>query len=631
MTVQEQLKEELNDEQYEAAMHLDGPAVIMAGAGSGKTHTLIGRVVNLVDRGIRPQRILMLTFTNAAADEMKSRAANKLDDRCGEIVGCTYHKFCNTMLRQYGYSIGVKNYMILSPIEDRNLIEYVKSSDPEYNNLKGFPSAKILQGIFSKKVNCQKDIKDILYEDDSLAKFLHYFREIEVLYNKVNEYCFEKQKYNYDHLLIYMNELLNNDDICRKVAQKFDYIMVDEFQDTNNLQEEILIKLSKFNRNIMVVGDISQSIYAFRGANVRNLQNFHKKFDDCKVIVLNTNYRSNQEILDFANLVMKCNVKSWTYFDMKADNKHGEAPKLVRPYDDFDQLEQVLTLIEDYYMHGVPYNDMAVLERGSMSSFGLEAELTKNNIPYEKRGGLKFMDYECIGDMLAYLSIISNPYDELSWFRILKIHPFIGSTYSKRIADNCKNSGFLVDPANQKKKYYHELEKLDTQYIVFRNISDFHKLFDKIVEFYFETRERALEFSRMKADAKVDAAQYIERDRTILEQLKNISMKYDTITAFLDDLLLDSVSEEEKSEDSLIISTIHSAKGLEWKIVFLIDCVEGTFPSRVKEYGSEEDEEELRCFYVAITRAKDNLYIFSPKFKMKNGFLDRVERTHYIV
>ena len=310
MTVQEQLREELNDEQYKAAMHLDGPAVIMAGAGSGKTHTLIGRVVNLVDRGIRPQRILMLTFTNAAADEMKSRAANKLDDRCGEIVGCTYHKFCNTMLRQYGYSIGVKNYMILSPIEDRNLIEYVKSSDPEYNNLKGFPSAKILQGIFSKKVNCQKDIKDILYEDDSLAKFLHYFREIEVLYDKVNEYCFEKQKYNYDHLLIYMNELLNNDDICRKVAQKFDYIMVDEFQDTNNLQEEILIKLSKFNRNIMVVGDISQSIYAFRGANVRNLQNFHKKFDDCKVIVLNTNYRSNQEILDFANSVMKCNVKS---------------------------------------------------------------------------------------------------------------------------------------------------------------------------------------------------------------------------------------------------------------------------------------------------------------------------------
>lgn len=631
MTVQEQLREELNDEQYSAAMHIDGPAVIIAGAGSGKTHTLIGRVINLVDKGIKPQRILMLTFTNAAADEMKSRAAQKLDERCGEIVGCTYHKFCNTMLRQYGYTIGVKNYMILSSIEDRNLIDYVKSSDIEYNNLKGFPSAKILQGIFSKKVNCQKEIIDILYEDDSLVKFIHYDKEINKLFEKVNDYCYEKQKYNYDHLLIYMNELLNNNEICRKVANKFDYIMVDEFQDTNNLQEEILIKLSKFNKNIMVVGDISQSIYAFRGANVRNLQKFNTKFDNCKTIVLNTNYRSNQEILDFANAVMNKNVKSWTYYDMKANNKHGNAPVKVRPEDDYDQMKKVYNLIEHYHSKGIPYHEMAVIERGSMSSFSLEAELTKNNIPYEKRGGLKFMDYECIGDMLAYLSIITNPYDELSWFRILKLHPFIGNTYAKRIADTCKNDKFLVDPANSKKKYYSELDSLDTQYAVFRSIEDFHKLYDNIVKFYFETRERALELSKMKEDAKIDQAQYIERDRLILEQLKNIAMRYNSITEFLDDIILDSVSEEEKAEDSLIITTIHSAKGLEWKIVFLIDCVEGTFPSRVKEIGSEEDEEELRCFYVAITRAKDELYIFSPKFKMKNGFIDRVYPSHYII
>lgn len=633
MDLESKLKEELNDKQFEVATHTDGPLVVMAGAGSGKTHVVMNRIAYLVYKGTKAERILVVTFTNAAADEIIGRASNLYDSVCSKIKAGTYHKFCNTMLRIYGQAIGINNYTILSGSDNKNLIDYVKSSDIRFKDLKNFPSSKVLVSIYSKAVNCQTDIKTILTSDQKWMKYLEYVNEIELLQESVRNYCKEVQKYNYDDLLIYMNELLDNDEICEKIANKFDYIMVDEFQDTNNLQEDILLKLSKYNKNIMVVGDISQSIYAFRGANVRNLQNFNKVIPNCKTVVLDTNYRSTQQVLDFANEVMNNNVQSWDYYDMKsADDKKGGLPQWIKPYDEFEQTNNVFDLIREFHSKGVKYSDMAVIERGSMSSFNLESELMKANIPFEKRGGMKFMDYDCVGDMLAYLSIIVKPYDLLSWFRILKIHPFIGNANAKKIADNCTNEGFLVEDKYKSRKYYHELDELDTHYTIFRNEENFHKVIDKIIDFYFDVRQRALNFSKMKDEYKIDAQEAIERDKEVLEQFKNMSTKYETITAFLDDLVLDSISEEKSDEDRLIITTIHSAKGLEWKIVFVIDCVNGSLPAYIDEstYFTEADEEELRCFYVAVTRAKEYLYLFSPKFKMKAGFYDKVKPTHYL-
>lgn len=634
MNLESKLKNELNAEQYEAATHTNGPAVIMAGAGSGKTHTLISRISYLVDNWVVPERILLLTFTNTAADEMRERAAKLYDDSCKKVVACTYHKFCNLMLRQYGKYINIKNYNILTPIENKNLIDYVKSSDIRYRDLKDFPSSKTLMAIYSKAINCQWTIEDTIQKNDKWINYIDYVNEITELYDEIVKYCNIVQKYNFDDLLIYMNKLLDEDDLCEKIATKFDFIMVDEFQDTNNLQEDILLKLSKYNKNIMVVGDISQSIYAFRGANVRHLQHFANNFETCKTIILNTNYRSSQQILDFANEIMNNNVSSWTYYNMKSyNNKQGVLPQIARPIDMFEQSDNVLSLIKHFHDTGIPYNDMAIIERGSMSSFNLESELAKLNIPYEKRGGMKFMDYDCIGDMLAYLTIIAKPYDILSWFRVLKLHPYIGNVTAKKIADTCKIPGFLTDDKYKSRKFCNELDKLDTYYTYFKNENDFHKVFDKIIEFYFDVRQRAINNSKIKNDARLEAQEALERDQLIVDQLKNMSIKYNTIIAFLDDLALDSISEDKLDDDKLIITTIHSAKGLEWKIVFIIDCVNGLLPShidRVTQYNTEEDEEELRCFYVAITRAKDYLYLFAPKIKIIAGTTERAIPTHYL-
>ena len=628
-----QLQKDLNPEQFQAAMHMAGPAVIMAGAGSGKTHTLMSRVAHLVDRGIKPERILMLTFTNAAADEMKQRASKLLDDRCKNIVACTYHKFCNMMLRRFGKELGVENYMILSSSDNRNMIDYVKTTNPMFDNLKGFPSAKVLECMFSSQVNKQLPMSIILRSEKSYSKYDDYDREIEYLQSLVSAYGYHNQKYNYDDLLLYMKKLLENQEICRRIACMYDYIMIDEFQDTNNLQEEIITKLSVYNGNITVVGDISQSIYAFRGANVRNLQAFSSKFSNCKTIVLNTNYRSTQEILDLANTVMHNNVKSWTYYDMVANNKNGNKPIFHQPYDEFEQRDYVLKKIEEYHNSGIAYSDMAIIERSSMSSFSIESSLQKAGVPFEKRGGMKFMDYECIGDMLAYFGIITNPYDLLSWFRVLKLHPDIGKKTAREIADNCRDVDFLVYNNYQKRKFYPELVLLDKAYKDFRAESNLQKVFCLIRDFYFETRQRALDLSRMKDDARMEAQSDLERDKTVVEQLFNMTKEYKSIVSFVDDITLDSVSESASDEDTLIVTTVHSAKGLEWKIVFMIDCCEGAFPAHIDmtQYGTPEDEEELRCFYVALTRAKDVLHVISPTYKQIGGNIEHVSKSHYLI
>ena len=325
--LEQKLQMELNKEQFDVVMHQTGAAVVMAGAGSGKTHTLISRVARLVDNGVPADRILAVTFTNAAADELKSRAVKLADERCGNIVACTYHKFCNMVLRRYGSRIGVKDYTILSYPEFKNMIDYVKSSDPQFDNVKGFPSAGMVADIISLIVNKQTTLHEVLCKEAKYDKYRDHEDLIQILMDSVAKYGRDNQKLTYDDLLLDMNELLSYDEICKAVALKFQYIMVDEFQDANNLQEAIIWKLHQFNHNIMVVGDISQSIYAFRGANVRNLQNFGSKMGDCTEYVLNENYRSTQQILDAANEVMNYNVKSWKYYDMvSANNLKGDKP-----------------------------------------------------------------------------------------------------------------------------------------------------------------------------------------------------------------------------------------------------------------------------------------------------------------
>ncbi len=296
--IYQQLKREMNPGQFAAATHIDGPARIMAGAGSGKTYTLINRVAYLVSLGADPKRILLLTFTKRAADEMRERAAKNFDSRCSKIKACTYHSFCCEMLREYGSLIGIDDFKIInSGDEQENLIKRVKADWTMLNRAENFPTNKELAEFISKSVNTEKPIEDVIAHDSKNAvEYLKNIDLIKELVKRINTYCWKNGYFSFDDLLVYTTKLLDNPEARRRIAARFSYIMIDEFQDTNNLQEKMVLKIAQNNPNIVVVGDVSQSIYGFRGSNAHILEDFQAKVPGCKTFVLDKNYRSTQEL-----------------------------------------------------------------------------------------------------------------------------------------------------------------------------------------------------------------------------------------------------------------------------------------------------------------------------------------------
>ena len=603
----------MNVEQMRVVEHLYGPAAVLAGAGTGKTATLIDRIKEL-SKLTDPSRIVMLTFTNAAADEMKLRAS-RVNEKCKDVIACTYHKYCGRILRKYGKAIGIDpSFEILVNKKYQTLIEYVKSSNEYYESLKDFPSASKLDSIFSILINNEDiDISNLVYG----TKYAAYTTDIMNLYSDVKKYGLENHKLNFDDMLVYMNDLLNNDEICKKIAESYDFLMVDEFQDTNALQLNILLKLSKYNNNIVVVGDISQSIYKFRGARVENIQKFIDSFSDCEVYKLSLNYRSSSRILDATNSIMENNVSSWDYTYMVSNKEDpGSYPELIVHTDDNRQIEWIIKKINDSLDSGYTLRDIAILERTSMSSFKLENSLLKLKIPFEKRGGRKFTDYACIDDMISFLSIMIKN-DKFNWFNVLKLIPGIGNKTAVNIAEHCKESNFL-DKYN-KRKYNEDLILLQNNVNMFSKY-DFDQLFDEVAKYYFKLREEKIEKSKMSSSAKFDAKERIDKDKEIIAILKDMTSGYKDLKSFLEDIALDSVNTNIEG-DRLLITTIHGAKGLEWPIVIIIDCID----REMSDY-----EEELRCLYVAMTRAETELILSIPRYALVNGNVVYNEVSRFI-
>ena len=603
----------MNVEQMRVVEHLYGPAAVLAGAGTGKTATLIDRIKEL-SKLTDPSRIVMLTFTNAAADEMKLRAS-RVNEKCKDVIACTYHKYCGRILRKYGKAIGIDpSFEILVNKKYQTLIEYVKSSNEYYDSLKDFPSASKLDSIFSILINNEDiDISNLVYG----TKYAAYATDIMNLYSDVKKYGLENHKLNFDDMLVYMNDLLNNDEICKKIAESYDFLMVDEFQDTNALQLNILLKLSKYNNNIVVVGDISQSIYKFRGARVENIQKFIDSFSDCEVYKLSLNYRSSSRILDATNSIMENNVSSWDYTYMVSNKEDpGSYPELIVHTDDNRQIEWIIRKINDSLDNGYTLRDIAILERTSMSSFKLENSLLKLKIPFEKRGGRKFTDYACIDDMISFLSIMIKN-DKFNWFNVLKLIPGIGNKTAVNIAEHCKESNFL-DKYN-KRKYNEDLILLQNNINMFSKY-DFDQLFDEVAKYYFKLREEKIEKSKMSSSAKFDAKERIDKDKEIIAILKDMTSGYKDLKSFLEDIALDSVNTNIEG-DRLLITTIHGAKGLEWPIVIIIDCID----REMSDY-----EEELRCLYVAMTRAETELILSIPRYALVNGNVVYNEVSRFI-
>lgn len=628
-----EILEKLNPAQREAVESVEGPILVIAGAGSGKTRTLTTRLAYLVSQGIPAERILLLTFTRKAAREMITRAEALVGNSCGKVQGGTFHSLCHYMLRQYGYLLGFSpNFTVLDRGDSEDLLNLLKNS-------LGFPGAKrhapkkeTLASILSKIKNQGKTLEEIITTE--YPNFVDLIPQIERLFKEYELYKREHQLMDYDDLLInWLTILKDYPQVREEVGRRYNYIMVDEYQDTNLLQGEIVVYMASSHRNVMAVGDDSQSIYGFRGANYRNIFDFPKHFPEVRIIKLEQNYRSTQPILDLANAVIERSKIKYTKV-LFTEKKEGLKPILFRAKDDHAGSEfvadEILRLTNE---EGVPLSQIAVLMRAAFHSYDLELELTKRGIPFVKYGGLKLLESAHIKDVVSILRILVNPYDFLSWNRVLLLLEGVGPRSAERIVNLLKTSDLESAIFNIKRQFSQpELQKLLNlfQDLMGKRLPPLETL-SQVLSFYEPIFERAY----------FEDAHRRERD---LESLIALSEKYETLEEFLTDLVLEPIYssevEGERKEEILTLSTIHSAKGLEWHTVFVLSVIEGRFPSSYSLLNPEELEEERRLFYVAVTRAKERLYLIAPltvyvpgegrTFAKLSRFLQEVPKGLYV-
>lgn len=598
---------ELNPSQAEAVRTVFGPLLVIAGAGSGKTKTITCRMAYLVAQGVSPDKILLLTFTRKASREMIERTGILLKMDCDKIMGGTFHSLCQYMLRFYGYLIGYKpNFTILDRTDSEDLINLLRNSLGLADRKKRFPKKDTLASIYSKFVNQQKNLEEVLSSE--YPQFLDHYYEIKKLFIEYNNYKKENQLMDYDDLLLNWLEVLKKYPQVRKeVGEKFEFIMVDEYQDTNALQGEIIKYMGEFHKNVMVVGDDSQSIYGFRGANYRNIFEFPKLFPETKIIKLEQNYRSTQAILNLANAIISNSKIKYTktLFTLK---KEGEKPILFQAKDEAESSHFVADKILELREKGIKLSQMAVLFRSAYHSFDLEVELTKRGIPFAKYGGLKLMESAHIKDFVSFLKILSNPQDFLAWNRVLLLLEGIGPRSTEKIINFLKQNYIFNEESLQKLMFQFPFKEFKEMIFLLKSlweerISPSEILFE-IWKFYKPIFER------------IYYEDYFKREKDI-EGLMALSEKYSTLEEFLTDLILEpleitDVEKSVKDENHLILSTIHSAKGLEWHTVFILSLIEGRFPSFYSLENEEELEEERRLFYVAVTRAREKLFLIVP-------------------
>ena len=623
---------ELNESQLQVVKTFNGPILVVAGAGSGKTRTLTYRVARMVESGIPPESILLLTFTRKAAKEMLRRAASLLDARCEKVSGGTFHSFSNMTLRRYGRAINlIPGFTILDQGDTEDVIRLLVEQAGLNQKGRNFPKKGTIHKIFSKAVNKELSIAEIVGRD--YHTYLQDIEDLEKLSNRFRKYKFEHQLLDYDDLLIYMQQLLEEHEGLRKrLSERYRYIMVDEYQDTNTVQARIVRLLAAAHDNVMAVGDEAQSIYAFRGANYRNILEFPKHFPGTTIIKLEENFRSVQPILNVTNDVIKQARESFQKH-LFTRQSGGARPVLVPALNERQQSQFVAQRILELQDEGIPLAHIAVLFRSSFHSFDLELELNKRNIPFVKVGGIKFIEAAHIKDILAHLRVLVNPLDIVSWHRMLLLLDGIGPKTAAKITRQAQEqeAPFTWLAAYPKKaKYTLDLQRLGTT-------------LEKIIPLAPAEQVQMLrEYYAPILHNKYDDPQKREQD---LEQLNVITEQFSNLERFLTEMTLEppnrSIDEvahiDESEQDLLVLSTIHSAKGLEWHSVFVIWLAEGRFPSVYSVDDYEALEEELRLLYVATTRAMKNLYLTYPSydnsqwgnyFSRPSRFLEGISRKH---
>ncbi len=614
---------ELNTQQYAAVSSDPGAALVIAGAGSGKTRTLTYRVAYLLDKGVEARNILLLTFTNKASKEMLERVNELVNEDISDLWGGTFHSIGNRILRKHADELGFqRNFSILDRDDQKALLkQVVKESKVDPKN-KRFPKPDLLLSMFSLMVNTQESLGDIL--NDQYDYLLEWQEDIEAVREGYVQKKLNTNSMDFDDLLVLLLRLLKQEeDILEMYQRKFRYVLVDEYQDTNMVQCEIVDLLVGKSKNLMVVGDDAQSIYSWRGADMENILKFHERYPEATTYKIEMNYRSQPEILELSNAAIAANTNQIPK-ELRAAREGGEmVPALVALNDPRAQSEFVTSRIEELVEAGIEPEEIAVLYRAHYQSMEIQMELTSRNLPFQITSGLRFFELAHVKDVSSFIRFVVNGRDEVSFKRMVLMLPSVGDASADKLwrawlacplAQEGKiptefSSTLLTFKVPAKAKAYWEqlCYTLDELVLGDRYASPADMIYSIQEGVYDEYMQNSFEnYENRKQD---------------IEQLMQFATQYADVEEFLSQLSLMSnvdgaVGDKKKKEkqEGVVLSSIHQAKGLEWKVVFLIWLADGMFPNgRILE--AEDNgmlEEERRLFYVALTRAKDQLYLSYP-------------------
>ena len=612
---------DLNPEQYRVVTAEGGPILVIAGAGSGKTRTLTYRVARLIETGTPPERILLATFTNKAAREMLGRVEllTALDIR--RLWGGTFHHIANRVLRRHGDRLGYdRNYTIMDKEDTKSLLNACLADAGIETRGGRFPKGDVLGEIIGFSANTLTPLEEVIER-----KYPHFGALAEDIRCIARVYVERKRTLNlmdFDDLLVNWLTLLRNEpDALREYSERFLHVLVDEYQDTNRLQAAILDLLGSRHRNLMVVGDDHQSIYSFRGANFENILRFPERYPDAQLFKLETNYRSTPQILDLANRSIVRNRDQFRK-ELRAVRKGGFKPAYIPVRNVTLQAAFVGRRIMDLLMEGIPVREIAVLYRAHYHSMELQMELTRRGIPFEIRSGIRFFETAHVKDITSYLRVLVNPQDEAAWRRVLGLCEKVGRVTADRVwkalSAEADPLAAIRDPAWVKRVGKSAAPGL------LRLGETLAMLTEKVAEQAPSDLIHLLLNRGYRENLQDRYTDSFSREEDLL-QLANFSNRFSSLADFLAELsLLTNTAESEASaseevKDRVILSSIHQAKGLEWSVVFLIWCAEGMIPlaRALGEEGGEE--EERRLFYVATTRAKDQLYLCHPLIDHSRG------------
>lgn len=638
----DQVLADLNPQQREAVRHAEGPLLIVAGAGTGKTATLVHRVAWLIASGVDPGRILLVTFTRRAAAEMLRRVDAVLQrlreaesgardtsgpsegaaapaGRASRVWGGTFHAIATRLLRQYGKAIGLPaEFTIHDRTDSEDLLNVVRTDLGLAKTDRRFPKKGTCMDIYSRCVNARQKLEHVLATGYPWCQ--EWADELKRLFDAYVDRKESAGVLDYDDLLLYWHALLADPGAGETVRKRFDRVLVDEYQDTNVLQAEILYQLCPDGKGLTVVGDDAQSIYSFRAATVRNILDFPKHYAGTTIVTLEQNYRSTQPILTATNGVISQARHRYTK-NLWTGRQGGEKPALVACETEDDQTDYVVRRILEHREAGVDLRRQAVLFRASHHSMMLEAELTRRNIPFHKYGGLKFIETAHVKDLMAFLRLAENPRDLVAGTRLLGLLPGIGPQKARQLMDVLAEAGGNFGVWNQRKPPA-AAEKL------------WPKLVNLLIGLAGSKQDlpgqvhRVRKFYGPMLIELYDNPQPRARD---LEQLEQIASRYKDRRTMLAEITLDPPSSTQDfagkptlDEDYLVLSTIHSAKGLEWDAVYVIHASDGNIPSDMSTGSPEGIDEELRLFYVALTRARNRLYVCYPLryYRYSGGFSD---------